>query len=171
MHPMPSSKVPAALQSRLDALVLRAEAKLGRRVESPTLNMKQRGRIAGCARLQHNEIRLNPVLWEDNQQTFLDEVLPHELSHLLVFQNFGRVRPHGKEWQHMMLHVFGVVPQTRHSMDTQKVEGRQFAYRCGCTSHQLSVRRHNKVLRNQQTYACRRCGQTLVQISDGKDID
>lgn len=153
---------PSILRERLEELVNCAKQKLGVDVKIPTLRMTQRGKIAGSARLQTHEIRLNPTLWEDNQQEYLEEVLPHELSHLIVFQLYGKVKPHGKEWQSVMRGVFGVSPSTRHAMNTDKVAGQQFEYRCGCTTHQLSIRRHNKVIRNKQTYACRRCGQSLL---------
>lgn len=44
-------------------------------------------------RLESYEIRLNPVLMMENQQAFIDEVVPHELAHLLVWKHFGRVAP------------------------------------------------------------------------------
>ncbi|MGM3151375.1 SprT-like domain-containing protein, partial [Escherichia coli] len=40
----------------------------------------------GTAWLEKNEIRLNPVLLLENQREFIDEVVPHELAHLLVWQ-------------------------------------------------------------------------------------
>jgi SprT protein len=48
------------------------------------------------------------VLLLENQQAFIDEVVPHELAHLLVWKHFGRVAPHGKEWKWMMEAVLGV---------------------------------------------------------------
>jgi SprT protein len=50
------------------------------------------------------------VLLLENQQAFIDEVVPHELAHLLVWKHFGRVAPHGKEWKWMMESVLGVPP-------------------------------------------------------------
>ncbi len=84
-----------------------ANRKLERRYAEPTLVYQQRGTSAGTA-AGENEIRLNPVLLLENQREFIDEVVPHELAHLLVWQHFGRVAPHGKEWKWMMESVLGV---------------------------------------------------------------
>ena len=74
----------------------KANLKLGRHYPEPVLVYQQRGTSAGTAWLEKNEIRLNPVLLLENQQAFIDEVVPHELAHLLVWKHFGRVAPHGK---------------------------------------------------------------------------
>lgn len=69
----------------------KANLKLGRHYPEPVLVYQQRGTSAGTAWLEKNEIRLNPVLLLENQQAFIDEVVPHELAHLLVWKHFGRV--------------------------------------------------------------------------------
>ncbi len=60
--------------------------------------------------LESYEIRLNPVLLLENSEAFIEEVVPHELAHLLVWKHFGRVAPHGKEWKWMMESVAGRSP-------------------------------------------------------------
>ncbi len=136
---------------------------------SPLITFSQRGKIAGCARLQVNELRFNPVLLEDNLSLFVEEVVPHEVSHLLAYVLYGRVRPHGKEWQGLMLTVFECLPKTYHKMDVTKVTGKSFAYHCPCGPVALSIRRHNKVQRGQQEYKCRTCG-TKLQAGDEDPI-
>ena len=95
----------------------KANLKLERRYAEPTLVYQQRGTSAGTAWLEKNEIRLNPVLLLENQQEFIDEVVPHELAHLLVWQHFGRVAPHGKEWKWMMENVLGVPARRTHRFE------------------------------------------------------
>lgn len=128
----------------------------------PKVNFNQRGKIAGCARLQMNELRFNPILLDDNVDAFLKEVVPHEVCHLLTFKLFGKVRPHGKEWQNLMRMLFDLEGQTYHQMDVTKVKGKIFHYECRCGPIELSIRRHNKVMRNKQTYICRKCGHSLI---------
>lgn len=79
-----------------------ANLKLGRNYPEPKLSYTQRGTSAGTAWLESYEIRLNPVLLLENSEAFIEEVVPHELAHLLVWKHFGRVAPHGKEWKWMM---------------------------------------------------------------------
>ena len=128
----------------------------------PTVSFNQRGKIAGCARLQSNQLRFNPVLLADNLAAFLDEVIPHEICHLLAFRLFGKVRPHGREWKNLMLQLYGLAGNTYHQLDVSKVMGNTFNYTCLCGPLQLSSRRHNKVLRRKVVYSCLRCGEKLV---------
>lgn len=130
----------------------------------PSLVFSQRGKIAGSAVLVKNQIRLNSVLFADNVDVFLTEVIPHELAHLLVFQQYGRVKPHGAEWQQMMLEVFALKPKVRHSMDVSKVQGKVFSYKCLCGPVELSIRRHNKVKSGKQQYQCAKCQHILEPL-------
>ncbi|MBL4631530.1 MAG: SprT family zinc-dependent metalloprotease [Paraglaciecola sp.] len=128
----------------------------------PKITFKQRGKIAGCARLQINELRFNPVLLNDNLDAFLDVVVPHEVCHLLVYRLFGKVRPHGCEWQNLMQKLFNLKGQTYHQMDVSKVKGKTFNYQCECGPIELGIRRHNKVLKGEQSYICRKCRSPLT---------
>ena len=113
----------------------------------PRLRFDIRGKTAGMALLQSWELRFNPVLLDENLEAFLQEVVPHEISHLLAFAKFGRVRPHGKEWKTLMHEYFNVPPKTSHSFDVSSVLGKTFPYQCECGPFHFSIRRHNKIQR------------------------
>lgn len=81
---------------RLREKLAQANLKLGRNYPEPKLSYTQRGTSAGTAWLESYEIRLNPVLLLENSEAFIEEVVPHELAHLLVWKHFGRVAP---RWQ------------------------------------------------------------------------
>jgi SprT protein len=98
--PSPIAIQQAVMRSLREKLA-QANLKLGRNYPEPKLVYQQRGTSAGTAWLETYEIRLNPVLMMENQQAFIDEVVPHELAHLLVWKHFG-ASPHGKEWKWMM---------------------------------------------------------------------
>ena len=138
-----------------------ANLHLCRNYAEPKLVYQQRGTAAGTAWMDSYEIRLNPVLLMENQQTFIDEVVPHELAHLLVWKHFGRVAPHGKEWKWMMETVLGVPARRTHKFEVQSVRKNTFPYRCRCQQHQLTVRRHNRVVRGEAEYRCVQCGDLL----------
>jgi SprT protein len=153
-------------QESLEQSVEKAASVLQKDIALPELTFKQRGRIAGSARLQDYEIRLNPVLLKENMDEFMREVIPHELCHLLVWQLYaggnrkGRIKPHGREWKALMWEIFGLKGSACHQMDIQSVQGRHFSYRCQCGPVNLSIRRHNKV-RQGVKYICRTCRQQL----------
>ena len=163
---MKTPRLPIALQQAvmrsLRHFLQLAQQKLERHFEEPTLVYQQRGTAAGTAWLEQWQIRLNPVLLLENQQAFIDEVVPHELAHLLVWKTFGRVPAHGKEWKWMMEDVLGVPARRTHQFAITSVRSNTFPYRCRCQQHQLTVRRHNRVVRGESEYRCVHCG-TLLQ--------
>jgi len=139
----------------------------------PQLAFNQRGKIAGSAALQKNIIKLHPILLLDNFDYYLNEVIAHELAHILVFQLYGtrrglflrqRVKPHGKEWQSIMQSLFDLPAHVTHKLDVSKVAMAHFWYACDCSELQLSLIRHNKVLKGKQVYYCRKCQQALKAI-------
>lgn len=163
---MKTPRLPIAIQQAvmrsLREHLSRANLKLARNYPEPKLVYHQRGTSTGTAWLDAYEIRLNPVLLMENQQAFIDEVVPHELAHLLVWKHFGRVAPHGKEWKWMMEGVLGVPARRTHAFELESVRRNTFPYRCSCQQHQLTVRRHNRVVRGEATYRCVKCGEVLA---------
>ena len=163
---MKTPRLPIALQQAvmrsLRQSLERANQALKTRYPEPKLLYQQRGTAAGTAWLASWEIRINPVLLLENQQAFIDEVVPHELAHLLVWKQFGRVAPHGKEWKWMMEQVLGVPARRTHQFEIASVRSNTFAYRCQCQQHQLTVRRHNRILRKESEYRCVHCGSLLI---------
>ncbi|MBD2782172.1 SprT family zinc-dependent metalloprotease [Xenorhabdus szentirmaii] len=127
----------------------------------PSISYLQRGTIAGSARLQDWEIRLNPILLNENKQAFIDQVIPHELAHLLAYYQFGKVAPHGKEWRFIMENVFNAPAERTHQFSVHSVRSQIFTYCCCCQKHELTVRQHNKVLKGSVCYVCRQCGEKL----------
>ncbi|MEL3927301.1 SprT family zinc-dependent metalloprotease [Aeromonas enteropelogenes] len=162
-----SAQLEPLLHQHIDACFSQAEARLGRTFPRPRIHCNMRGRAAGSARLQTWELRFNPALYQANQQAFLAEVVPHEVAHLLVYALWGegrgkaRVLPHGRQWQSVMREVFGLEPRTTHSFDLAVLAQPTVPYRCQCQLHQLSIRRHNKVMRGEARYHCRRCHTAL----------
>ncbi|MCZ2720305.1 SprT family zinc-dependent metalloprotease [Marinomonas sp. 15G1-11] len=140
-----------------------AENYFGREFELPIINFKQKGRAAGTAHLSKNEIRLNYFMFQQNPDAFLEEVVPHELAHLIAFTLYGpRIRPHGIEWKLVMIRALSRIPSRTHNFATPKPD-QLFDYRCACQEHQLTIRRHNKILKGT-VYLCKKCREPLKNI-------
>lgn len=152
-----------ALKYKGEDCFILAECFFDRPFKRPDYLFNQYGRSAGTAHLQRNIIKFNPVLYNQNKAIFVDQVVAHEVAHLIVYQHYGKVKPHGKEWQHVMEVVFHCPARTTHSLDIKDVIGKQFEYRCACATHQLTIRRHNKVLKGAD-YVCKKCKTVLKEI-------
>lgn len=124
----------------------------------PKITYKPKGSIAGCAYLARWEIQLNSRMLIDNGAAFIEEVVPHELAHLIVFKQYGKVKPHGVQWQTVMSEIMGKAPKTTHNFAIKRED---YLYHCQCQEHRLSKIRHNKINHNKTSYVCRKCGTIL----------
>ncbi|MDG6895636.1 SprT family zinc-dependent metalloprotease [Volucribacter amazonae] len=138
-----------------------AEQYFQRHFAFPQIEYKLRGLKAGVAYLQQNKINLNRTLLLENQQAFIHQTVPHEIAHLIVYQQFGLVKPHGAQWQFVMQEIFHCPATTCHQFDVSNVQGKTFLYQCACQQYPLSLRRHNNIQRNGAVYYCRKCKGAL----------
>ena len=126
-----------------------------------------KGRAAGMYRVQNNTrvIRYNPYIFAKYFADNIATTVPHEVAHYVVDMLYGagRVKPHGYEWQQVMLSL-GVEPRATGDYDLSGVPVRRqqrHSYRCACTLHSISTARHNRILRGKARYYCRKCNTTL----------
>lgn len=162
----PSDPAQAEMALRYSMLfwLAKAEQYFNKNFPQPELDLSLRGRCAGQAYLQTWKVRFNLGLLKENYEAFMQEVVPHELAHLIAFREFGsRIRPHGKEWRWVMEHVLGVPARTTHQFDVTQTAKQNYLYRCACPerTHALTIRRHNKILRGTN-YLCKSCNSILV---------
>lgn len=138
-----------------------------------------KGTTAGQAKYKRNQheaiIRLNPVIFADHYETFLNRTVPHEVAHLLnhyyhISKGKFNIRPHGREWRNIML-LLGVDNVSRcHSYSIRPEEKRKhshFLYKCSCKQFSLTSIRHNRILKGKR-YFCTDCKGNLKFI--GQEI-
>jgi SprT protein len=126
-----------------------------------------RGRSAGMYRVKNSRrhIRYNPYLFAKYFDDNLADTVPHEVAHYICDRLYGLryIRPHGIEWKSVM-EALGARAVRTSNYDLEGIPlrtQRRHTYSCGCTTHRLTSRRHNRVLREEARYLCRLCGKTL----------
>jgi SprT protein len=129
-----------------------------------------RGRAAGMYLVARGRavIRYNPYIFARHFEHGLQVTVPHEVAHYVSDRLFGlaRIRPHGSEWRAVM-RALGVEPRATAQFDLSGVPLRRqqrFSYHCGCSLHELSSCRHNRIRRGQVAYHCRQCGGALEVV-------
>ncbi len=130
------------------------------RFKRPSMNLKQRGKAAGTAYLEKNELRFNLYMYEQDPAKFLQTVVPHEVAHLIVHQIYSRqASAHGKEWRAVMEKVFDTPAERTHTFKVKPPKV-SFHYACDCQTHIFSKQRHNRALKGTQ-YLCKLCKRNL----------
>lgn len=161
----------AQVRHATEAWIERARELTGasaRRLPVPAVAFDLRGRAAGQAvfarRSRECRIRINAKLLASHPREMLDETVPHEVAHVVIYRLHGRrVRPHGAEWKALM-RAFGVAPEPCHTLPSEPARRlKQYRYRCACSEPVwLTSIRHNRARRGT-VYLCRRCGEKLIR--------
>ena len=126
-----------------------------------------KGRAAGMYKIDKGKrmIRFNPYHFSKYPEENYRETIPHEVAHYIVDQLYGmrNVRPHGKEWQSLMLN-FGVEPKRTFSYSLDGIPTKahkRYAYTCGCMQFEITTRRHNMIQHGKAEYSCQQCGNRI----------
>ena len=87
--------------------------------KSVVVSFSSRLRVSlGRTHVNKHRIHLNPILNEEGA-SLLDEVLCHELAHIVVYECFGRsVKPHGPEWA-KLVRLAGFEPRLQISIKSE----------------------------------------------------
>ena len=157
------------VRDRTSEMIASAATAFSLRLKAPDVLFDLKGRAAGMFRVRRSvaEIRYNPWIFARWFDENLEQTVPHEVAHFVVYSRFRRrVRPHGPEWRDVMA-LFGVAPNVTceyRPEDIADLPGRRMQYldyRCRCTTHSVSSIRHNRMVAGKARYLCRRCGSPL----------
>lgn len=151
------------LSLKISTSYVQAELFFKRSFSRPTIRLDLQGNNAGTANSYNNLLRFNKSLFFANQQHFLEQTVPHEVAHLIAYQLFGlHIKPHGKEWQHIMQIVYQLPAERCHHYPIIKKKKCYYLYNCQCANliHPLTARRHYLISQGYQ-YICNYCRKTL----------
>lgn len=133
-----------------------------------------KGRAAGMYRVQgkhsffgqyKREIRYNPYIFSKYFDDNFNTTIPHEVAHYVsdIIYGLKNIKPHGKEWKSVM-QAFNADASVTANYDLSGIPIKKqslFTYQCHCREHQLTSIRHNKIIKRNTQYYCRKCKQSL----------
>jgi SprT protein len=157
---------------RTHLYIKRAGEIFGRGFDVIPVLFNLRGRIAGMYRISkgQRQIRYNPHIFAKYFEDNLATTVPHEVAHYVIdcMHGMRKVRPHGKEWKALMLSFGADTSRTcRYDFSGIPVKSEhRYDYSCGCKTHQLTARRHNRILKKRMLYLCKSCGGKLFHCSN-----
>ena len=152
-------------EDRIRELHEYTEKKFKHSMPETRLRFNLKGRVAGTANSNRNEIRINYVLLKENTEHFIKQTLGHEYAHLIKDCLFGGTA-HGREWKNVMRKL-GLRPDRCHNYDTTNSstkKQRRWKYTCGCIDrpHMISTTIHNRIRRGRK-YRCQRCSKPITR--------
>lgn len=156
------------VRCQTDICLQRAAEIYTTRLASIPIHFDLKGRSAGQYRVRRGQrsIHYNPYIMACDFDDGIATTIPHEVAHYVADHLYGlrNIKPHGSEWKSVM-HALGVEARATGRFDLTGVpvrRQRRFSYRCDCTTHTLTTCRHNRVVRGQASYLCKRCGTAIV---------
>jgi len=144
------------------------------------------GRTLGLASYRAKKIKLNKELAIEFGKEYIDEVLPHEAAHFIVYKiyPFGmrkgvngveKIRPHGKEFK-AACEALGFKGRATTSLFSQSAalksvkpksrQQRRFKIKCNCGDYVVSTRRKNSLIK--KSAVCARCGSKFIVVGEIK---
>lgn len=149
--------------ARVDELIAIARRCFDVPFAAPAVYFNVRGTVGGYAQHYSWSIQLNPALLLENEAQYLQNIIPHEIAHLIAVNAFGPKTGHGPHFRAVMLSL-GARPSRTHSMDTSSAIAHLplFRYRCGCQVRELKARAHNAIVRGAASYSCKLCTSPLL---------
>ena len=151
------------LIQRLEHCYELAEQRFTKHFARPEVRLDLRGQKAGVAYLHRNLLRFNRQMYEENREHFLKHTVPHEVAHLVAHVIYGnRIRPHGREWQDLMINLYGLPADRCHNYAVVPRRSTQYWYRCGCPERMPFTPQRHALVRRGHQYQCRRCGDRLL---------
>jgi SprT protein len=138
--------------------------------------MRGNSKKIGYFEPKYNTIHFNAKLLEEYGEVYINEVVVHEYAHAIVeilypwkpslnpHNNFN-IKPHGSEFK-SVCEVFGIEGKSTTNLfkNSTILKKKTFPYTCDCTDkiHNISLIRHNKIIKKNASYTCKHCHERIV---------
>lgn len=118
-----------------------------------------------------NHLYFNRYYLTNQTSEFVERTVPHELSHLIIYemQNRGLVcediDPHGKEFQSVMISLGATDVSAKHSYDINVIPGFKGGFRFKCGDCGSDLRVSDIQAKNIHKFHCSKCkSKNIIQL-------
>lgn len=123
---------------------------------------------AGLAYQAEQRIVLNEKLFLANKQAFFDEIIGHEVCHIVQHILYPNERlHHGKRWKELMI-MLGLKPRVYHGLDVSAVDNKVYRYVCNCDEgfyyHQILEKTHKQLKSGDRVIKCGKCVTRIIHF-------
>lgn len=149
------------IRNRVEECFVKAERFYGEKIPRAEIKFDLTGTKGGTSHYAKKLLRFNRKLAVENEQEYMESVIPHEVSHHVTRWRHGYngIKSHGNEWKHSMIKIFGISPKRTHAMDVSSVrrKTREYQWSCLCPGrvYNVGLIKHKKLLRNN--CVCQKC--------------
>lgn len=164
---VPQSKR-SEIYAKIDETFSFFEKQFDMRFRRPVVLFDLKGHTAGYANYRDNTIRLNTDLVATHYDQILNQIVPHEVCHLICHAIDPKAKSHGWKWQTLM-QALGLKPNRCHTLETRaaRIKSRPYHYRCDCQDHWLTLTLHRRICAGQYR-RCKNCGVRIVEVEDDR---
>jgi SprT protein len=89
---------------------------------------------------------------EKHPQYMIDDIIPHEVAHIVCFLLYPSASAHGQEWKRICIALGGTAQRCHDLPLTAVRRARTFLYDIEGIAEELTIIRHNKLQRNKVQY-------------------
>lgn len=120
---------------------------------------------------KHFTILLHPYLLLENPELYIDDIVIHEMAHILTQIAFGsNARSHGKEWKRICKilnpksDALSKTTNYNNFVFYKYFDDERVTYKCKCDNgiHFITNIKHNKILKGIVTYSCIKCNSDII---------
>lgn len=170
-----SQEIKEKIIDKLDQCYRIAEEMRGQSVPQIRVDWSLKGKVAGefCEKYSEKYFRFNLGIARDNFEEYIRKTIPHEFAHYIQRLNdtgYYRSKPHGREWQMLMIQYFGLEPTRCHSYNVDNCvqrRGPRFVYKCHCSEHTIGPVQHRRA-QSGISYICKRCRSNIKWTGNTK---
>ena len=173
-------------EARIDTLRAISEKRWGVSMSVKVEATLEGLKIYGQANFSKKRIRLHKYLLCEFGDAYIDDVVVHEYAHIVVRERHSngefsrRPMPHGREFKDVC-GWFGISGASttklyknsvwaKEKRTEKKKKQRVFYYFCGCSNfyHELTIRKHNAILRKKVSRYCKSCNMRITFYREKK---